>query len=61
MAVREWLVCSYLYRITFNTSNMLLVLNFEKLEYDYTLEDDKMPSLVKYSKYSDAKVPCNFF
>ena len=44
------------YRITINTSRNLLVLNFEPVEFDYTLENDKMPPLVQYSKYSDAPV-----
>ena len=43
-------------RVTINTTNNLLVLNFEPVEYDYTLEDDKMPPLVQYGKYSDAPV-----
>ena len=42
--------------MTINTTNNLLVLNFEPVEYDYTLEDDKMPPLVQYSKYSDAPI-----
>ena len=32
------------------------MLNFEPIDFDYTLESDKMPSLVQYSKYSDAPV-----
>ena len=44
------------YRVTINTPNNLLVLNFESVEYDYTLEDDKMPPMVQYSKYSDAPI-----
>ena len=42
--------------MTINTPNNLLVLNFESVEYDYTLEDDKMPPIVQYSKYSDAPI-----
>ena len=34
----------------------MLVLNFEPVEYDYTLEDDKMPPMVQYGKYSDAPI-----
>ena len=45
-----------LFRVTINTPNNLLVLNFEAVEYDYTLEDDKMPPMVQYSKYSDAPI-----
>ena len=46
----------FFYRVTINTPNNLLVLNFESVEYDYTLEDDKMPPMVQYSKYSDAPI-----
>lgn len=34
----------------------MLVLNFEPVTFDYTLETSKMPPLVQYSKYSDAPV-----
>lgn len=34
----------------------LLVLNFEPVEWDYTLQDDKLPSLVKYESYSAAPI-----
>ncbi|CAD5123491.1 DgyrCDS11833 [Dimorphilus gyrociliatus] len=43
-------------RITINTINNVLTLTFEKIEYDYTLKDDKLPSLIKYKKYGDAPV-----
>ena len=43
-------------RITLNTHNNLLVLNFESVEWDYTLETDKVPPLVQYGSYSDAPV-----
>lgn len=43
-------------RITINTVNNILTLTFEKVEYDYTLTDDKLPSLIKYKKYGDAPV-----
>ncbi len=43
-------------RVTINTPNNILVLSFESVTYDYTLEDDKMPPMVQYSKYSDAPV-----
>ncbi|XP_046584834.1 LOW QUALITY PROTEIN: CMT1A duplicated region transcript 1 protein-like [Haliotis rubra] len=43
-------------RITLNTHNNLLVLNFEKVDWDYSLETDKVPSLVQYSSYSDSPV-----
>ena len=43
-------------RVTLNTANNLLVFNFEPIEYDYTLDDDKMAPLVQYSKYSDAPI-----
>ena len=46
----------FFHRVTINTPNNLLVLNFESVEYDYTLEDDKMPPMVQYSKYSDAPI-----
>lgn len=44
------------FRITVNTLNNLLVLNFEKVTWDYTLESDKVPPLVQYGSYSDAPV-----
>ncbi|XP_076443004.1 F-box and WD repeat domain containing protein 10B-like [Babylonia areolata] len=43
-------------RITLNTHNNLLVLNFEHVEWDYTLETDSVPPLVQYGSYSDAPV-----
>ena len=43
-------------RITVNTLNNLLVMNFEKVTWDYTLETDKVPPLVQYGSYSDAPV-----
>ncbi|XP_052785780.1 uncharacterized protein LOC128221253 isoform X3 [Mya arenaria] len=43
-------------RITINTAVNLLVLNFEEVEWDYTLEEDKVPPLVQYSSYTDAPV-----
>ena len=39
-----------------NTSNNLLMLHFEQIEYDYALENDKTPTLVRYSKYSDTPI-----
>jgi hypothetical protein len=39
-----------------NTQVNLLVLNFEEVELDYTLKNDKMPPLVHYGSYSDAPV-----
>ena len=44
------------FRITINTAVNLLVLNFEKVEWDYNLEEDKVPPLVQYGSYSDAPV-----
>lgn len=44
------------FRITLNTHNNLLVLNFEPVDWDYTLETDKVPPLVQYGSYSDAPV-----
>ena len=44
------------FRITLNTHNNLLVLNFEHVEWDYTLETDTVPPLVQYGSYSDAPV-----
>ena len=32
------------------------MLNFEKVEWDYSLDNDKVPPLVQYSSYSDAPV-----
>lgn len=43
-------------RITLNTSKNLIELRFENVEWDYTLENDKIPSAVKYSSYSDALI-----
>ncbi|KAK6187846.1 hypothetical protein SNE40_005781 [Patella caerulea] len=43
-------------RITLNTSRNLLVLNFEKVEWDYSLETDSVPPLVQYGSYSDAPI-----
>ncbi|XP_070185909.1 F-box and WD repeat domain containing protein 10B-like isoform X2 [Littorina saxatilis] len=43
-------------RITLNTHNNLLVLNFEHVDWDYSLETDKVPPLVQYGSYSDAPV-----
>ncbi|XP_035825379.1 CMT1A duplicated region transcript 1 protein [Aplysia californica] len=43
-------------RITVNTLNNLLVMNFEKVTWDYSLETDKVPPLVQYGSYSDAPV-----
>ncbi|KAL3876526.1 hypothetical protein ACJMK2_034367 [Sinanodonta woodiana] len=43
-------------RITLNTSRNLLVLNFEAVEWDYSLDSDKMPPLVQYGSYSEAPV-----
>ncbi|KAL8573173.1 hypothetical protein ACOMHN_036158 [Nucella lapillus] len=43
-------------RITLNTHNNLLVLNFEHVDWDYTLETDSVPPLVQYGSYSDAPV-----
>ena len=39
-----------------NTSNNLLMLHFEQIEYDYALENDKTPTLVQYGKYSDTPI-----
>lgn len=39
-----------------NTHNNLLLLHFEHVEWDYTLETDKVPPLVQYGSYSDAPV-----
>ena len=46
----------FICRITINTAVNLLVLNFEKVEWDYSLEEDKVPPLVQYGSYSDAPV-----
>ncbi|XP_062599393.1 F-box and WD repeat domain containing protein 10B-like [Saccostrea cucullata] len=43
-------------RITLNTSKNLIELRFESVTWDYTLENDKIPSAVKYSSYSDAPI-----
>ena len=43
-------------RVTLSTPSNLLVFNFEPVSYDYTLADDRMPSLVHYSKFSDAPI-----
>lgn len=43
-------------RITLNTSKNLIELRFENVEWDYTLENDKILSAVKYSSYSDAPI-----
>lgn len=43
-------------RITLNTDKNLLVLSFDPPNWDYTLESDKVPSLVPYSSYSDAPI-----
>ncbi|XP_059139668.1 F-box and WD repeat domain containing protein 10B-like [Physella acuta] len=43
-------------RITVNTLNNLLVMNFEPVNWDYSLETDQVPSLVQYGSYSDAPV-----
>lgn len=43
-------------RITLNTSKNLIELRFESVDWDYTLENDKIPSAVKYSSYSDAPI-----
>ena len=43
-------------RITVNTLNNLLVMNFEAVQWDYTLETDRVPPLVQYGSYSDAPV-----
>ena len=45
-----------LHRLTLNTPNNILVLNFEPVDYDYTLETDKMAALVLYSNYSESPV-----
>ena len=39
-----------------NTKNTVLVLNFESVDWDYSLPSDKVPPLVQYGKYSDAPV-----
>lgn len=44
------------FRVTINTLNNLIVLNFENVDWDYTLENDKVPPLVQYGKYSDTPV-----
>ena len=44
------------YRITVNTSTNVLVLNFEPIDYDYSLMDDKSPSLIQYSRYEDTPI-----
>jgi hypothetical protein len=41
-------------RLLLNTPTYLLALNFEPVELNYTLENDSMPPLVMYAKYSDA-------
>ena len=41
-------------RVTINTPANVLVMNFEPVEYDYTVECDKMAPLVHYSHYQDA-------
>ncbi|XP_064624402.1 F-box and WD repeat domain containing protein 10B-like [Lineus longissimus] len=51
-----WSLTAIENRITVNTQVNLLVLNFEEVELDYTLESDKMPPLVHYGSYSDAPV-----
>ncbi|XP_045213694.2 uncharacterized protein LOC123564291 isoform X3 [Mercenaria mercenaria] len=43
-------------RITINTAVNLLVLNFEEVEWNYNLEEDKVPPLVQYSSYTEAPV-----
>ncbi|CAL1542800.1 unnamed protein product [Lymnaea stagnalis] len=43
-------------RITVNTLNSLLVMNFEKVNWDYSLQSDQVPPLVQYGSYSDAPV-----
>ncbi|XP_013084190.2 F-box and WD repeat domain containing protein 10B-like isoform X2 [Biomphalaria glabrata] len=43
-------------RITVNTLNNLLVMNFEKVNWDYTLKTDHVPPLIQYGSYSDAPV-----
>jgi len=43
-------------RITISTACNLLVLNFEEVDWDYTLDEDKVPPLVQYQSYSDAPV-----
>ncbi|KAK3759040.1 hypothetical protein RRG08_022029 [Elysia crispata] len=43
-------------RITVNTLNNLLVMNFEAVQWDYSLETDRVPPLVQYGSYSDAPV-----
>lgn len=43
-------------RITINTNVNLLVLNFEEVEWNYDLEEDKVPPLVQYSSYTEAPV-----
>ncbi|GFO23350.1 F-box/WD repeat-containing protein 10 [Plakobranchus ocellatus] len=43
-------------RITVNTLNNLLVMNFEPVQWDYSLETDHVPPLVQYGSYSDAPV-----
>ncbi|XP_013384756.1 CMT1A duplicated region transcript 1 protein [Lingula anatina] len=43
-------------RVTLNTVNNLIVLNFENIDWDYTLENDRMPPLVTYGSYSDVPV-----
>jgi hypothetical protein len=46
----------FIYRITLNTDKNLLVLSFDPPNWDYTLESDKVPSLVPYSSYADAPI-----
>ncbi|KAL5018200.1 hypothetical protein ScPMuIL_003922 [Solemya velum] len=43
-------------RIFINTLVNLLVLNFEKVDWNYNLDNDRVPPLVQYGSYSDAPV-----
>ncbi|CAH1793733.1 unnamed protein product [Owenia fusiformis] len=43
-------------RITLNSNNSVLVLNFEPIEWDYFLESDKLPAPTQYASYSNAPV-----
>ena len=43
----------FLLRITINTGRNLLVLNFEAVEFDYSLSNDKMPPLAQVNTYAD--------
>lgn len=43
-------------RILVNTHTNLLVLQFEEIEWNYDLENDSLPPLIKYGSYSDVPI-----